>query len=122
VPPPALSGATAVRFDDAAADVLAATLDDLADTLGGLARGERERAAHARHQWSGFTRTWFDDRHEILLGELRTTASEARTGAEAVRRSKLIAAQLQQTRNDEAELAQRVQVARLEQLAARAGS
>ncbi|CAN5910075.1 hypothetical protein BH23ACT2_BH23ACT2_19590 [soil metagenome] len=121
MPPPAVPGAALVRFDDGAADLLAARLDELADTIAAVAVGERDRAATTVHQWTGFTRTWFDQHHDRLLNELATTAHRARTSAEAVRRAKLVAARLQQARNDEVELAQRVEIARLEQLATRAG-
>ena len=120
-PPAATPTATGVpvRFDDAVAAALAVALDRLAEELAGAGRRVRAHADGARVDWAGHTRRWFDDRIEVLEGDVRAAARLAAAEADAVRRARLWAVAETERRAEEARRAAAAELVRLTELAAR---
>lgn len=114
MPPTPIAGAQPVRFDDQAAALLAALLDDTSQMLRALARSTDEDATTARSDWSGFTRTWFDDRLGLRLIDVRLAAASMSRAAALVRQSAVQATALQDRRNAEALRARQADIRRLE--------
>lgn len=101
MPPTPAPGATAVAFDDVAAERLADRLDRLAQSLRNAERDHAEAAAAARPDWHGFTRTWFDAAVHELGATLRQAGTAAGHAADTIRRA-MVNASLQQVQMNEA--------------------
>lgn len=94
-PPPTpitLGAGSLLRFDDAVAAVLQATLEALADEAAGQARNISQLAEIARTDWAGHTRSWFDVRADQLVCQARAAAATARSEAGAVAQTRAWAA------------------------------
>lgn len=102
MPPLPIAGAVPVSFDDHVADLLVEELEQLARTLCSLALTSSDGAAEARHDWQGFTRSWFDREHETLVSDFRSCAGDALRAAELVRQAKAEATVRQNHLNAEA--------------------
>lgn len=102
MPPLPIAGAAPVSFDDHVADLLVRELEQLARSLCSLALTSSDGAGAARHDWRGFTRTWFDREHEALVSDFRSCAGDALRCAERVRQAKADAAVRQNQLNAEA--------------------
>lgn len=111
-------GATTLRFDDAVAGRLASALDDLTDELSRFARAARLHAEIAGRDWSGYSRTWFDDQLRSLVDQASRSRGLAEDDRAAVERARSWAAAEQQRLIDEALAAAAAEEARLAELEA----
>lgn len=107
-----------VRFDDAVAAGLALALDDLVIELTRFARAAELHARVAGHDWSGYTRRWFDGQLQALVEQARRAGGMADDERAAVERARAWATAEQQRRVDEAAAAAAAEEARLAELAA----
>ncbi len=82
IPPPA-DGATAVRFDPAAARALAAALDDLAWHLDQARATEAAAFEHAAVDWRGPAAVWADRQRPALIESLQRLARRCEEAAAA---------------------------------------
>lgn len=117
MPPHPTFGAIPVRFDDAAADQAIAALEDLAVALRSYLQVDGDLQAPLRRDWRGPARIWFDGEHAATAEHVRRAIARALAGVDELRQAKRLAATEQLHRNAEAELAHRVELARLEALA-----
>lgn len=120
MPPVPHPSARPVRFDDGAATTAAACFDELADRCDAIVRIGAGAAGPCTAEWRGASRVWFDHTNDATLAQIRRTAALARSAAEQFRQNVGRAARLQTERNHEAERADLVEIARLQQLAASA--
>lgn len=107
-------GAKAVVFDESAAARLIVELEGLATKLDAAGRGMRLDQSEVTVDWSGFTRTWFDQQLEDVHLSTTRAAQSASVAAEQVRQARTAAQALQVRRNEEAVRARRADIARLE--------
>ncbi|HEX2575669.1 MAG TPA: hypothetical protein VHK88_04920 [Aquihabitans sp.] len=112
--PPAVDGATAVRFDPATAAALATSLDALAWRLETAARVEDAAFGRAIADWAGPTRRWAEERRLAVREETVRAAGRCRDAAEEARRSVLAAAIVQHGHNADEHARRRRNAALLE--------
>lgn len=111
MPPPPLAGAEPVRFDDAVADAAIAHLVELREILNGVVRADGGLVPDAVTDWEGGSRRWFDGEHAAVVRSLLQARDRVTETIDALRRAKVQAARIQETRNALAQLVQRAEQA-----------
>lgn len=120
--PPPRSGARRVRFDEAAAEDCIRFLDELIDRIDAACFTTPAGVGDGTAEWRGATRAWFDASHHAAIDRFRRARRAAQSLIDVIRANQLAATARQEELNHEAHRRSVAEVARLEQLAARASS
>ncbi|MBX3314163.1 MAG: hypothetical protein KF906_07565 [Actinobacteria bacterium] len=117
MPPTPLSGARAVRFDDAVAAACIRHLGELIDRIDATRSAAQAGVGDCTAEWRGASRTWFEASHHGSIDLLQRARAAAQALIDAIRRNQIAADARQEQLDHEARRRDLAEVARLQQLA-----